>query len=506
MGKIQQFVEKKQEKNNEIMAVLQNYVPLDNKNKTAKTQLKLEMDCSEVLPENVINLNGILHDYHLSENGDYKIHKIKDHYDLENCFNRAGVFIDFVSPKSCERALSWRTFSRTIAVNLVNDYSKISKYPSYPEIPGELVLGEKIAPEKTGLLDRLIDFFLPLTEMDRVLMKAHMCTPAWGGGAGKKPCFVVAGPDGIESTVQIGKSTYANALQKLYESYADLHPETTTDKFISALLEVCVEKVVRIDNLRGKLPSGVLERCITSEYIFGHKMHIGHRQIPNLTCWTITANMPKLEKDLATRSHVVRLKIPDQGFIRDPINLTQFINEHRKGIIADILYVLAQDKIYRTIEGSRFPEWDYTVLNKFVVNLENLEQKTREDRNILTRCEDHLDFKELVLSNIRRYYGTMNDPVPGLVNEETHSFYITRPMMFEFYKEFKGTKNLPYTMPYTGDVVELCDKIGWKSERARIYKGATSSVRIWAISEVNIIKDKALIESPYHQNKILKYF
>jgi hypothetical protein len=523
MGKIQQFVEKKQEKNNDTMAVFANYVALDAKTNVAKTQIQLEESCKQLLPLNLINLNNVLCDYTIYNKeqledytndeekiSDWKVSPIYDHFELENSFNQANVTVDFIGKNKCYNAINFRSFQRTIKNQLVPHYSKISRYPSWPKIPGELVLGEIGQPENNGAICRFIDeFFRPLTDLDRKLMYAHLVTPCWGT-MGKKPLFIIAGPDGYDesNTKKIGKSTYVEALQKIHKSEFDLSPDGDKPQMLNSILELCVHSMVRIDNLKTKLPPGILERCITSAWVQAHAYYKGQKKVPNRTCWNITANMPRVDQDLADRGIVIRLQIPTDNDQHYSYRLEKHIEEHRLSILRNIIWILQQEPVHFTKAITRFPEWEHMILNKFLQPIEaaQMQEKNAADQKAISSTNDHEYFRDYVLKAIRLYYSSHSDPYPGILSEETNTLYISNHTMFELWREWNPEKrNVKYAMPHTGDVVDLCRKIGWITKDRRI-TGRKNTIKCYKISDIELSKQKILIEHHHKINRILTLF
>lgn len=515
MGKIQQGIEK----NKSAMAVFANYFQIDAKNRVAKTQLQLEEECKKFLPTNLINLNNVLCDYQTftdtDENNceqiaDWNVSQILDHFELENAFNQANVSIDFISRNKCENAIHFRAFQRSIKNQLAPRYSKISRHPSWPAINGELVLGNTIEPEDNGAIRRFVDeFFRPLTEIDRKLMYAHLVTPMWGA-AGKKPLFIIAGPDGFDekNTKKIGKSTYVEALQKIHLSEFDLSPDGDKPQLLNSILQLCVHAMVRIDNLKTKLPPGILERCITSAYIQAHGYYRGQMKIPNRTCWNITANTPRVDQDLADRGIVIRLEVPVENDQHYGYRLENAIKQNRLAILKNAMFFLQQSPVIFAKAITRFPEWEHMILNKFLAHdqVSELQNKNAADQIAISESDDHEYFKDHVLHAIRLYYAHASDPHPGIANNETHCVYVSSKAMFEFWKEWHPEKkNVKYSMPWTADVLALCEKIGWKQEIKRI--GSRKIViRCFKISQVDINKQSVLIEHHYKTNRVLTLF
>jgi hypothetical protein len=444
------------ENNEKPFVVLSNYFNLDGKNKIAKDMDQLLEDCRRILPDNFVAFCNMACDFYKYDDGTWTMHELKTPDDLLGALFRNNIQVDFATKRTCPFAISWSAFFAIFARNFLPRYNRYSKYVSIPAYKDELVTGPIIKPRKNGKLDELVSRFLPLTEHDRNLIKALFITPAWGGRGGKKPLFVIAGGDDVPKTVQIGKSTLASSVQRLYESASDVHAEQDSGKLISALVEVAASKVVRIDNVRGALPWGILERTITSPVIFGHKMYKGHTEVPNYTLWILTANMPRITEDLATRSLVVRLAVPTyQG--REAESLEDFIDENRDDILADIYYYL-QYASPGLQTFTRFPAWEKAVLQKVTLDHDAFKEKHNKDYESLTKDTRPGDFHEYILGYIQHYQLPLM--VETNISVDSHKVFITNEMMHSLYNKCFNLR-LPYNQNVLREIKQIANKAGF---------------------------------------------
>jgi hypothetical protein len=452
------------------MLVLSNYYIMDGKHKVAKSAEMMMQDCERILPGHFINFNGQFIDCQYFSDGTFEKIVCKDHYDMEAALFRAGIYTDFANKKTCEFAISWRSFAAILRDSVLPRYTRESQFASVPPIPNELIWGEEIKPEKTGYLERLIAYFNPLTPHDRDLMLALAMTPVWGGLPGSRPLFVVAGEDGLDSTVKIGKSKFSEAIQRLYKSQWDMHADSNdAAKMIDNMLTVCQNRVVRLDNVTQNIPTRLLERTITSPFVFGHKFHKGHRQIPNYATWIITANMPQITEDLATRAQVVRLARPTHGAAWAEEHVWDFIENERKLILADVYYLLSEPDVIHGNTLSRFPSWEKSVLNKVMRAPLEYAKKFKTDHEILSRdaanteADDYRDFCTEFVQNYKEPLGACYN-----VSPESHQIFVTSQMMHYFY-EVCFKRNVAYSSKTARDIRQLAEKSGFVyADRVRI--------------------------------------
>src|SRR5579884_2093255 len=67
--------------------------------------------------------------------------------------------------------------------------------PHWPPLPDVLYTNPPPAPANTGRLDDLVGMFELHSDIDRILVKAFVLTPFWGGPPGKRPLFTFSAPD-----------------------------------------------------------------------------------------------------------------------------------------------------------------------------------------------------------------------------------------------------------------------------------------------------------------------
>lgn len=464
---------------NQEIKVFRNYVVVDKRTtkngvqevRVGKSLQQCIKEVLEILPYNCIKIgNRVGIAIYENESTDWV--PIDTEIQFKAAILKYGYVIewDLKCPLAFEFESLWENFKSWT----IKKYERRIKWPSYPVYDDEYIDEQVVQPEDNNLVNTLIDFFNPLSGEDKLLMRALAVTPGWGSKGGKKPLFVIAGPEDCPSTVQIGKSTFAEMIQRLWESYTDVVAESSHDRFISGLVDRARSRILRIDNLRGTLPTGVLERYITSPRIFGHKMYKGHEEVDNRATWIITANMPRVTEDLATRSQVIRLSIPDKRKLFRREIVEKFIDDNRRGIIANALYYLQRPNIESGDTFSRFPEWEIAVLRKLTDNVQAVAAKFERDQADLVKDTKAQDFSNYLVEMVQRYLDPWFQTSDCLLNLETYKVFATSEMIHTWFdlcfnrrssrssKVFAEIKRVAEEAGYKGDVIKV---------KGRMYRG-----------------------------------
>jgi len=226
-------------------------------------------------------------------------------------------------------------------------YTWATDLPHSPPLPDVLYTNPPPEPENTGRIEELVAMFDLHTPMDRVLVKAFILTPFWGGPNGKRPLFVFATPDTSddpEAGRGAGKSTVAQIVGRLSGGYFSLRKEADVDRALSDLVSPSglSARLVLMDNLKAlKFSSMFLESLITTDQVDGHRLYHGLASRPNCITYVLTANEPMLSKDFATRCIPIILnqakKDPNWDIkVEDLLKDKTFLKE----LYADILWHL----------------------------------------------------------------------------------------------------------------------------------------------------------------------
>jgi Primase C terminal 2 (PriCT-2) len=246
----------------------------------------------------------------------------------------------------------------------VERFDSIETLPHFPPIPRTYYMHPSL-PKPTGDLDRLLDFFAPLTDVDRELIKAFIMTPLWGGQPGSRPAFLVTGPDQDEEQGRgIGKTTLVQIVaDEIYGGAFKARLSKDFDDLVTRLLtrEARQQRIAMLDNLKTfNFSWGDLEDLITSSTISGRELYVGDSRRPNYLVWVITLNGATLSKDLAQRVIPVKLKRPAFKATWEP-SVRTFARDHRTEILADILDLL-QNARETITPATRWAAWEADVL------------------------------------------------------------------------------------------------------------------------------------------------
>ena len=263
--------------------------------------------------------------------------------------------------------------SREVFFNYVklhsSRYESIELLPHEPHLPN---IHYQLFPVPEciyqGSLNLLLRMLCPETKMDAIYLKAMFLTPSWGGVGGSRPAFVLLGPEGDkEGGRGVGKSALTEILGILYGSCVDFHAKADRDTITKRLLTSASKRLIRVDNVKGKLSSDSLESLITTRNISGHRLFTGDSTIPNLFTWIITFNQPDFSKDMAQRAIPIRLGRPGYDPKWFP-KVRKYVEENRWNILCDIIRILKSDATVEFTKHPRFPEWADAVLNRCTTN------------------------------------------------------------------------------------------------------------------------------------------
>lgn len=243
-------------------------------------------------------------------------------------------------------------------------------------------------------LNRLLDFFRPLTPIDRELIKAAFASVIWGGPAGAKPAILFSAPGR-----GMGKTTLSQALAAFGGGAFEVVPGENIEQLKHRLLtdEATPKQIVSLDNIKtqGKGWSWPeFESLVTAPTISGKKLYIGEACRANTFLWLITLNGPILSTDIAQRVVEVRLGEPKRraGWHEE---LRRFIAENRQQIIADIVSLLrSPKKTLKTV--SRWATWESEVLSR----CENPDECMR----IIARRQAESDVEDEEGDLLQRYF------------------------------------------------------------------------------------------------------
>jgi hypothetical protein len=218
-------------------------------------------------------------------------------------------------------------------------YEAIEPYPHFPPVPGVYYLHPPLPPAPGTALNALLARFAPAGPWDARLLLAFVLTLFWGGPPGQRPAWVFTGSeDDPEGGVGVGKSVCVQLLSDLVGGFIEVQPRDDMGAVKKRLLSEGARhrRVCRIDNIKeDRLDWADLDGLLTAPAVSGHQLYQGEGRRPNYLVWALTVNRPRVSRDLARRSVMVRLQRPTNtaSWLGDTRDL---IEAHRWEVIADI--------------------------------------------------------------------------------------------------------------------------------------------------------------------------
>lgn len=227
-------------------------------------------------------------------------------------------------------------------------------------------------------LEQLLRFFdNGETPYDTILIHAMFLTPAWGGLPGTRPAFLITAPDR-----GYGKTRLSDALGLLYGGIIEIDPgDRQNNNLLNRLLSprALAQRIVRMDNVRSSLSNGLIEGLITTPTISGHRLYTGEATRPNTLTWTFTANCPRVSRDLAERSIIIRLATPKNN-PKWWNHVNAYIVHHKNHILADIIYTLKQKIRSAPPQNDRWASWYENTICRIADDPEPIAALIRERR------------------------------------------------------------------------------------------------------------------------------
>lgn len=255
-------------------------------------------------------------------------------------------------------------FHRALEMDAPYRYQAVELLPHYPPRPSTYYACGDLASGKGKALADFMSLLNPDTELDADLLCAALVTPGWGGEPGCRPGFVLTSNHGVGS----GKTATAVAISSVWGGAVRLQPEsedwaTTLQRLLSdASLS---QRMVLVDNLRGRLASGSIESAITEEVISGKRMYYGEFSRPGTMTWMLTVNVAELSRDLADRCVVIRIGPPCHG-VDFRGQVAALLRERRHELVCDCLGYLrsAPRCTIQDANRDRFQAWQDAVLTR----------------------------------------------------------------------------------------------------------------------------------------------
>ncbi len=274
-------------------------------------------------------------------------------------------------------------------------YESISMIPSWPRRADVYYAHDALPPPDPAhaRFRRLVEFFCPASEYDRCLLSAFICAPLWYIPGIPRPAWVIDSADGQGC----GKTTLVELVAQLYGHAPICTSKQELSTNLQQIIKRCVShsgrgaRVFLVDNVTGDFKSEELSYLITAKDItgmapYGH----GEETRPNDLTYVLTANTATVDADLAHRLLYIMVRRPEQTLDRASwkTQVQAYIEAHRLEIVSDIISLLSSHRPFNTPPGTRFPEFEETILQPCCGTLEAMREviehlaKARSESNI----------------------------------------------------------------------------------------------------------------------------
>jgi hypothetical protein len=210
-------------------------------------------------------------------------------------------------------------------------------------------------------LQQLVDKFCPATAVDRSLIEAAIVTPFWGGDPGLRPFFVITAKAGRGT----GKSTLAQTIGALAGGTIAVSADSDFDGVVTRLLSPNArsKRVVLIDNVKKiKFSDAELESFCTCRTISGRQLFVGEGTRQNLITTLVTINGPRASTDIAKRSVILELALPEYS-PRWLNEVNGLITDHREELFDDFRKFFERPK-FKLQHYTRWSHWEAEVLSR----------------------------------------------------------------------------------------------------------------------------------------------
>jgi hypothetical protein len=258
------------------------------------------------------------------------------------------------------------------------EYEAVEPAPHWPAIESTYYIHPTLGETDSGRLSEFLQFFRPSTEIDYCLLKALILTFFWGGPAGERPMFVIEPDRQSQESATEGRQTGKSTVPQIFASilpgkgYVGFGQNDQEDRIQTRLLskEGRRARVMLIDNITSQsFGNQFLSRMITDQQFSGRELYTGEGSRPNYITVVATFNNSSMNKDLAVRSVVIRLKSATLS-VQWKSRVQAFIRKHRWEIISDAINLLKGQR-HSPTEGAltpgpganlRFQAWGAEVL------------------------------------------------------------------------------------------------------------------------------------------------
>ncbi len=260
-------------------------------------------------------------------------------------------------------AVTKTEFFEHMKINVPDRYVAVSELPHHPPMDGIYYVPMTLPPSEGRYLDEFVSMFNVESEEDRLLLKAAVCTPGWGGAPGTRPGFLLeaSGPGA-------GKTSAVFAIARIWGgAHLVSDPSMQWSEIMKQMFSgpSANARMLVVDNCKEVVEGQAIEAAITTPSISGWKAYVGTIMRPNDLTVMITANGARTSADMAQRVVVIRMGEPKKG-IDWQSKMDEFLAAHRFDVIADVVALLAGPSIYQPsqILGDRFSGWQRAILAK----------------------------------------------------------------------------------------------------------------------------------------------
>jgi hypothetical protein len=283
-------------------------------------------------------------------------------------------------------------------------YEAVESSPHEPPLPGHYYIHPALEGGDGTALAGLLARFTPYSEDDAELIRAFFLTLVWGGEYGKRPAFLITGPDeDPEMGRGTGKTTIVRLASRLVGGTFDVRPNDDWTEVMKRLLSntACsTQRVILIDNVKSSRFSWAdVEAVITAERINGRKLFVGDGARPNTFLVAITLNGASLSKDLSQRSVIIKLDRPKYAGDWEE-QTAEYIAVHRWAILGGLVAHL-QRPVKMLPSFSRWGDWERDVLGR-LAEPERLQNLICERRGAVDDDDDEADLiREAIVDELR---------------------------------------------------------------------------------------------------------
>jgi hypothetical protein len=356
------------------------------------------------------------------------------------------------------------------------NYDSIHKYPYEPRYKDVYLLEEvEAGPVGTPRLDKLLEFFHPDSHLDKVMMKAAFMTPMFNGAS--RPVFTIDSSSGRGS----GKTSLVKSIGDLYDGLIDMPVSEVKKKITEEVKRLFfyegarTKRVVLIDNVTGFFGNAGLASFITADNIYARRPYASSVESRNndVTIF-VTSNDAHYDKDFITRTAFIFLK-SHTPTVNWGASVSIYIDKYREEILGEIIGTLQRDGNVTLPGGTRFAEWEDTVLKKCCKDEEEYSQLMKE----LNSTKDEFDSDKEACDEIMTL-------IEGNIPVKDGHYFLPKKDLYDLYRDNKGELSYNIFRSLVTDGIKS-GNMGQLSMPKRLdgrYKSNTKRGWIWGIGGI----------------------